>query len=86
MEGTKALVRELRGNVPVVCGESSAATIGVMMSVDSDVVLCEKLGLYDDSQVVLCRLVVTTDSGSFENTAGMRSEVVFEAQKLYVSK
>jgi diaminopropionate ammonia-lyase len=80
------LARELISDVPAVCGESSTATIGVMMSGGNDIVPCEKLGSYGDTQVVLCRLEVATDSGSFENTVGMRSEAVFEAQKVCLSK
>jgi hypothetical protein len=57
-----------------------------MMSGGNDIVPCEKLGLYGDSQVVLCRLEVATDSGSFENTVGVRSEAMFEVQKVYLSK
>jgi len=57
-----------------------------MMSGGNNVVFHEKLGLYGDSQVVLCRLEGATDSRSFGNTVGVRSEAVFEAQNVYGSK
>lgn len=56
------------------------------MSGGNNVVFHEKLGLYGDSQVVLCRLEGATDSRSFGNTVGVRSEAVFEAQNVYGSK
>ncbi|KAK7409287.1 hypothetical protein QQX98_008527 [Neonectria punicea] len=81
VEGMKALATGYGGDVPVVCGESSAANMGVILQASSDEGLRQKLGLDSNSQVVLFGLEGATDPVIYEQLMGRSPEEVFEAQK-----
>lgn len=86
VDGKKKLANGLGGDVPVVCGESSAAGMGVMLKGIEDVSLREKLGLEKNSQVVLFGLEGATDPEIFEQLVGVSPEAVFEAQERFSGK
>lgn len=79
----RALAEGLGGDIPVVCGESSAATMGVMLKAGNDISLREKLGLDSNSQVLLFGLEGAIDIKIFEEIVGMRPQAVFDAQKRF---
>lgn len=81
VEGMKELASGRGGDVPVVCGESSAANMGIMLQAADDPELREKLGLDSNSQVVLFGLEGATDSAIYKELVGMSPEEVFEAQR-----
>lgn len=83
IEGMKALASGSGGDTPVVCGESSAANMGVMLQAARDEQLREKLGLNKDSQVVLFGLEGATDPAIYEKLVGKSPEQVFEAQQSF---
>ena len=85
--GMKALANgQKHGDVPMVCGESSAATMGLLMETSKDSVLCEKLGLDANSQVVLFGLEGATDPEMYQKLVSLSSEAVFEAQNSYLCR
>ncbi|KAI1145121.1 tryptophan synthase beta subunit-like PLP-dependent enzyme [Nemania diffusa] len=53
IEGMKALAGGYEGDIPVVCGKSSAASMGIMLASGADLFLREKLGLDADSQTYM---------------------------------
>ncbi|KAI1451903.1 tryptophan synthase beta subunit-like PLP-dependent enzyme [Annulohypoxylon moriforme] len=69
------------GDTPIVCGESSAATMGVMLQSTNNPTLRESLGLDNNSQVVLFGLEGATDPTIYEQLVGLSPEEVFEAQR-----
>ncbi|KAM0540808.1 hypothetical protein ACHAPJ_013496 [Fusarium lateritium] len=81
IEGMRELARGCEGDVPVVCGESSAANMGVMLQSANDHTLREKLGLNSDSQVVLFGLEGATDPVIYEKLVGKSPEQIFAAQE-----
>lgn len=85
VEGMKALANGAEGDIPVVCGESSAASMGVMLGSGSDPILREKLGMDENSQVVIFGLEGATDPEIYESLVGKSPAVVFEAQDKYYS-
>lgn len=86
VHGMKALAGGQQGmDIPVVCGESSAATMGVLIEARKDRSLCEKIGLGPDSQVLLFGLEGATDPDSYRGLVGTSPEIVFGAQSQYLS-
>lgn len=81
VHGMQALASGRDGDIPVVCGESSAASMGVLLQATSDISLKEKLGLNNDSQVVLFGLEGATDPKIYNELVGKSPEEVFEAQQ-----
>ncbi|KAF4469109.1 diaminopropionate ammonia-lyase [Fusarium albosuccineum] len=81
VEGMKELASGRGGDVPVVCGESSAATMGVMLETVNDTALRQKLGLENNSQVVLFGLEGATDPVIYKKLVGISPEQVFEVQR-----
>ncbi|KAF5008131.1 hypothetical protein FDECE_5567 [Fusarium decemcellulare] len=81
VEGMKELASGRGGDVPVVCGESSAANMGVMLETINDTTLRQKLGLDNNSKVVLFGLEGATDPVIYEKLVGKSPEQVFEAQR-----
>lgn len=75
-----------QGDVPIVCGESSAATMGLLMEASKDSLLREKLGLSANSQVVLFGLEGATDPEMYQKLVGLTSEAVFNAQNSYLCR
>lgn len=81
VEGMKALASGGNGlDIPVVCGESSAAGMGVMLNAAKDTGLSEKLGLDVSSRVILFSLEGATDPAIYENLVGISPVDVFNAQ------
>ncbi|KAG5999788.1 hypothetical protein E4U43_001862 [Claviceps pusilla] len=86
VHGMKALAGGQRQmDVPVVCGESSAATMGILIEASRNQTLRENLGLNSDSRVVLFGLEGATDPECYQKLVGLSPETVFEAQTLYLS-
>ncbi|KAL1620797.1 hypothetical protein SLS56_009463 [Neofusicoccum ribis] len=83
VDGMKALAGGLGGDIPVVCGESSAASVGVLLKAGNDLSLRENLGLNGNSQVVLFGLEGATDTQIYEELTGMPPEMVFRAQACF---
>ncbi|PLB48787.1 tryptophan synthase beta subunit-like PLP-dependent enzyme [Aspergillus steynii IBT 23096] len=83
VEGMKALASGSEGDVPVVCGESSAASMGIMLGARMDQSLREKLGLNEKSQVVLFGLEGATDPQIYESIVGKSPNDVFDAQNRF---
>jgi diaminopropionate ammonia-lyase len=81
IEGMKELGSGRRGDVPVVCGKSSAANMGVMLQYANDETLREILGLNRNSQVILFGLEGDTDTAIYEKLVGKTLEEVFAAQE-----
>ncbi|CAG8919249.1 unnamed protein product [Penicillium salamii] len=86
VDGMKALANGDEGDIPVVCGESSAASLGVMLGSGSDPNLRQKLGLDGNSQVVIFGLEGATDPEIYESLVGKSPTAVFEAQDRFVAK
>ncbi|KAL1614666.1 hypothetical protein SLS54_009539 [Diplodia seriata] len=85
VDGMRALANVgLGGDVPIVCGESSAASMGALLRVGNDSSFREQLGLDHDSQVMLFGLEGATDPDIYEELVGVPPEAVFEAQKKFV--
>ncbi|KAL4907186.1 hypothetical protein BDW74DRAFT_189717 [Aspergillus multicolor] len=86
VDGMRVLARGSGGDVPVVCGESSAASMGVLLGASWDDEMRAKLGLDADSQVLLFGLEGATDPEIYEGIVGVSPEEVFEAQLEVLSK
>jgi diaminopropionate ammonia-lyase len=86
VDGMKALAGGSEGDIPVVCGESSAALMGVLLASRTDQSLREKLGLSDSSRVVLFGLEGATDPRIYESLVGMPPDAVFEAQDCFAAR
>lgn len=85
--GMKALADgQMQGDVPIVCGESSAAPMGLLMEASGDSVLREKLGLSASSRVVLFGLEGATDPEMYQKLVGFTAEEVFDAQKSWLCR
>ncbi len=85
--GMKALANgQKQGDVPIVCGESSAATMGLLIEASKDSLLREKLGLSAKSQVVLFGLEGATDPEIYQKLVGLTSEAVFDAQSSHLCR
>ncbi|ETS75447.1 hypothetical protein PFICI_12391 [Pestalotiopsis fici W106-1] len=83
VEGMKELATGASGDIPVVCGESSAAGMGVMMESCRDFVLREKLGLDSKSQILIFGLEGATDPEIYYKLVGKKPEDVFAAQTAF---
>ncbi|EKJ72018.1 hypothetical protein FPSE_07805 [Fusarium pseudograminearum CS3096] len=81
VEGMKELASGQGGDIPVVCGESSAANMGVVLQAANDETLRDKLGLDSNSQVVLFGLEGATDPVIYKELVGKSPEEVFAAQQ-----
>jgi diaminopropionate ammonia-lyase len=80
VEGMKMLARAPYGDVPIVSGESSAASMGILLQAGSDNTLRELLGLNSRSQVLLFSLEGATDPEIFEKLVGKSPDAVFAAR------
>ncbi|KAH7155969.1 hypothetical protein EDB81DRAFT_756486 [Dactylonectria macrodidyma] len=70
VEGMKELASGRGGDIPIICRESSAANMGVMLQASNDQALREKLGLDENSQVVLFGLEGATDPTIYKKPVG----------------
>ena len=80
VEAMRALA-EGGGDVPVVCGESAAGGMGVLLQAAKHPQLREKLGLMAESQVVLFGCEGATDPALYQELTGQAAEDVFAAQR-----
>lgn len=80
VDGIKALANGGEGDIPVVCGESSAASMGIMLGSSVHQSLRKKLGLNSSSQVVLFGLEGASDPLIYKSLVGKTPHAVFEAQ------
>lgn len=78
IHGMGGLADGKHGDVPVVCGESSAATVGILLS--SDWTFRGRLGLNENSRCVVFALEGATDPKVYKELAGRFPEEVFRAQ------
>ncbi|KAJ8132684.1 hypothetical protein O1611_g950 [Lasiodiplodia mahajangana] len=78
--GMQALAAGCRGDIPVVSGESSAATMGVMLEAGKDRVLRDKLGLQPTSQVLLFNLEGSTDPEIYERIVFLATSSLFDTR------
>ncbi|KAJ0108239.1 hypothetical protein J7T55_000204 [Diaporthe amygdali] len=82
-QGMNTLATAPEGDVPVVIGESSAASVGIMVASVSDACLREKLGLDGNSQVLIFGLEGATDPVIYEQVVGLSPGSVFQAQNRF---
>ncbi len=75
LAGMRALAA---GTPPVVCGESSAAAVGLLLSADTE--LRQRLGLGPESRVLLFGCEGATDPSAYEQIVGESAESVFLRQ------
>jgi diaminopropionate ammonia-lyase len=68
------------GDVPVVCGESAAGGMAVVLQAATDPDLRQALGLDASSQVVLFGLEGATDPEIYEHLVGTKPDAVFDRQ------
>ncbi|KAL1876768.1 hypothetical protein Plec18167_005177 [Paecilomyces lecythidis] len=80
VEGMKTLAHGREGDIPVVCGESSAASMGVLFESGTNSSLREKLGLDENSQAIMFGLEGATDPAIYESLVGKSPATIFEAQ------
>jgi len=81
--GMETLALPAEGDIPFVCGESSAASMGILQQTTVGETLRQKLGLRGGSQVVVFGLESTTDPAIYTELVGLTFEQVFEAQKYF---
>ncbi|KAE8410959.1 tryptophan synthase beta subunit-like PLP-dependent enzyme [Aspergillus pseudocaelatus] len=87
VDGMRALASGRGGDVPVVCGESSAASMGVLLAAArDDSILRDKLGLTAQSHVLLFGLEGATDPEIYNKIVGVSPASIFEAQERVTSK
>lgn len=82
-EGMRVLAEGRHGDIPVVCGESSGANIGVLLKAGSDKTFREKLGLKETSRCVVFSLEGATDPKMYQEFVGKTPETVFMAQNSF---
>ncbi|KAE8343412.1 hypothetical protein BDV24DRAFT_161459 [Aspergillus arachidicola] len=80
VDSMKILASGCEGDIPVVCSEFSAASMGVLLRSSTDPTVRNKLGLDANSQVLLFVLEGATDSQIFESLVGTSPAAVFAAQ------
>jgi diaminopropionate ammonia-lyase len=71
------------GDVPIVCGESAAASMGVLLRAANDRELQTKLGLDVNSQVLLFGCEGATDPTLYEELVGVSAAEVFDRQSMF---
>lgn len=80
VDGMVALAEGKHGDIPIVCGESSAANMGVLLKAGRDRNFRERLGLDECSQCVVFGLEGATDPKIYRELVGKSPEDVFKAQ------
>jgi diaminopropionate ammonia-lyase len=68
------------GDTPIVCGESAAGGMAVLLEAADDPGLRERLGLTPDSRVVLFGLEGATDPAIYEQIVGSFPDAIFARQ------
>ncbi|GAB7358590.1 hypothetical protein MBLNU230_g2650t1 [Neophaeotheca triangularis] len=82
-DGMRILASGSEGDVPLVVGESSAASIGILAEAEHSADLRGKLGLEVDSRAIVFGLEGVTDPDIYTQLVGRSSEGVFEAQEIF---
>lgn len=77
---------EGRGDVPIVCGESSGANMGVLVETTLDASLRSALALTEKSQVVIFGCEGATAPSLYKEMVGKHPDQVFENQSQYLSR
>ena len=85
IQGMKVLA-EGHGDIPIVCGESSGANMGVLEETVNDPCLRATLGLTGQSQVLIFGCEGATSSGVYEDLVGRHPDSIFEDQSQYLSQ
>ncbi|KAI5456788.1 tryptophan synthase beta subunit-like PLP-dependent enzyme [Mariannaea sp. PMI_226] len=86
VRGMKVLASGSEGDVPLVIGESSAASMGIMAATENNDDLRAKLGLDSKSQVIIFGLEGATDPEIYENLVGKSPQEVFKLQEEFQGK
>ncbi|KAJ5757926.1 uncharacterized protein N7511_006620 [Penicillium nucicola] len=86
VDGMRALANANEGDIPVICGESSAASLGVVLVSATEAGLRKQLGLDHNSQAIFFALEGATDPSIYESLVGKSPHSVFDAQKLFLTK
>ena len=84
VDGMRALAAGNEGDIPIVCGESSGASMGLMLKSGGDTTLRKKLGLDQHSRVVVFGCEGATDAKIYEQLVGMTPDAVFRGQADYL--
>lgn len=84
-DGMKALASGGISDIPIVCGESSGASMGLMLLVKEDRELREKLGMDQSSRVLLFGCEGATDATIYERIVGKSADAIFEAQARHLN-
>ncbi|KAH0421798.1 hypothetical protein CcaCcLH18_13202 [Colletotrichum camelliae] len=85
VDGMRFLAEGCEGDIPVVCGESSAASMGLLLNSSSNKALRKALGLDEHSHCLLFGLEGATDPQIYQELVGCTPETVFEAQKKFLA-
>ncbi len=84
-EGMKVLAEDSE-DVPVVIGESSAGSMGLVMQLKNDVELRSQLGINENSRLVLFALEGATDPVLYKKFVGKTPDEVFARQDAMTKK
>lgn len=80
IDGMRALAEGKHGDIPIVCGESSAAIMGVLLKAGSDKTLRKRLDLSENSRCLMFALEGATDPMIYKELMGKLPEDVFRVQ------
>jgi diaminopropionate ammonia-lyase len=84
IDGMRTLAMGCQGDIPVVCGESSGAIVGVLNASATDKGLRAKLGLDDRSQALVLSLEGATDPQIYERLVTKSANLVVQAQEQFL--
>lgn len=84
VDGMRFLAEGKHGDIPIVCGESSAATMGILLKASRDKTLRERLGLNEESRCVIFGLEGATDPNIYQRLVGKSAEEIFRAQDQFL--
>ncbi|KAK2612006.1 hypothetical protein QQS21_001971 [Conoideocrella luteorostrata] len=80
IRGMRVLAQAPEGDIPIVIGESSAVSLGLLMAAGDNASLRQKLGINGKSQILVFGLEGATDPRIYEQIVGTSHLTVFEAQ------
>lgn len=79
--GLRTLTIPEHGDTPIVCGESSVASIGVLLKACREPSPRQKLGIDDKSSIFIPGLEGVTDPETYHRVVELRHEEVIDAQR-----
>lgn len=85
VQGMRALAEE-NGDAPIVIGESSAGSMGLLLQLKEDCELKNNLEINEESQIVMFALEGATDPELYEKFVGETPDDVFARQEAIVAK